>query len=248
MIRAACFSLLLAWLVGCASDRPADVTEDERVKTLVELGTGYLRSGDYARAKEHLNRAIRVDSKSAIAHNALALVFQLEQEYEVAEDHFRKALRSNPKSTRVRNNYGAFLFDRGRYRDAIEHLERAAEDRYYEGRPTVFENLGVSYLRIGDREKAEQAFDRAVALNPDQARALLELARIHFERQQYVPARQMFRRFQQVSNSNAKSLWLCVRLARVFENEDEEASCGLALRNMYPASKEYEQYEESLSR
>ncbi|MDZ7683887.1 MAG: helix-turn-helix domain-containing protein [Gammaproteobacteria bacterium] len=140
-------------------------------------------------------------------------------------------MRSNPNSTRARNNYGAFLFAQERYRDAIDHLEKASEDRYYEGRPTVFENLGVSYLRIGEREKAEQAFDRAVALNPDQPRALLELAKIRFERQEYVPARQMYRRYQQVSNQNAKSLWLCIRLARVFENENEEASCALALRN-----------------
>jgi len=251
MKRVWLLALVLGLLAGCESDPtrpPPNVTEDDRVKTLVDLGTGYMRNGDYARAKENLNRAINIDSNSALAHNMLAIVFQLEQEYELAEEHFRKALRSNPNSTRVRNNYGAFLFERERYREAIEQLNRAKEDRYYEKRPTVFENLGISYLRVGEKEKAEKAFDRAVALNPDQPRALLELANIRFEDQQYVPARQLYRRYQQVAGQNAKSLWLCIRLSRVFENDDEEASCALALRNMYPASREYEQYQESLSR
>ncbi len=246
--------LILAALLlgGCASSPSTpgsgpQTQEDARVKTLVDLGTGYLRQGEYARAKEHLNRALSIDSRSATAHNALALVFQLEQEYEIAETHFKAALRANSEaSTKVRNNYGAFLFELGRYDDAIRQLEIASEDRYYTSRPTVFENLGVSYLRIGDARQAEAAFERAVALNPDQPKALIELAAILFERQDYVRARQYYLRYQRVAQQTSKSLWLCVRLARVFEDANQEASCALALRNIFPASPEYAEYQESL--
>lgn len=245
--------ILAALLLGGCASSPStpgsgpQTREDARVKTLVDLGTGYLRQGEYARAKEHLNQALSIDSRSASAHNALALVFQLEQEHVAAESHFKAALRTDSdEATMVRNNYGAFLFELGRFDEAIYQLELASEDRYYTSRPTVFENLGVSYLSIGDDEQAEAAFERAVALNPDQPRALIELATILFERQDYVRARQYYLRYERVASQTSKSLWLCVRLARVFDDANQEASCALALRNIFPASPEYAEYQESL--
>lgn len=251
-LKAWMLALGLVVVTGCATGPgPAPSSteqreEDPRVKTLVELGTGYLRQGDYARAKEHLNRALQFDPRSTIAHNALGLVFQLEQEYEIAEDHFRSALRSNPDSTQARNNYGAFLFDMERYDDAIEQLKIASEDRYYLSRPTVFENLGIAYQRVGNMTAAKAAFDRAVALNPDQPKALLELAALRYRNQDYVEAQQLYSRFVRVSQQTPKSLLLCIRLSRVFDNADQEASCALALRNIFPASREYAEYQESI--
>lgn len=250
MIRCLAIAMLAALLASCgstSSPSSSSAATSERVETLVQLGTGYLRRGDYARAKEHLNRALSIDPRSASAHNAIGLVFQLEQEFEIAEDHFKKAIRAEPESTRVRNNYGAFLFDRGRYRDAIEQLEVASEDRYYEGRATVFENLAISYLRTGDVSGAERAFERAVALNPDQPRALIELAELRYNQGRYTEANQLYRRFQFVAPQTAKGLWLCVRLARVFDNANEEASCALALRNIFPSSQEFTEYQKAVS-
>ncbi len=249
LMKAVAFSLMVV-LAGCASTPQTGSNEqdeeDPRVKTLVELGTGYLRQGDYIRAKDSLSRALAFDSRSALAHNGMALVFQLQKEYEVAEDHFKAALRSNPDSTQVRNNYGAFLFELERFEDAIEQLAIASEDRFYLSRSTVFENLGLSYQRVGDMPAAEEAFDRAVALNPDQPRALLELASLFYSRQDYVQSRQMYLRFERVSQQSPRSLLLCIRLARVFEQKDEEASCALVLRNIYPASREYAEYQETI--
>ncbi|XOV90220.1 MAG: type IV pilus biogenesis/stability protein PilW [Pseudomonadota bacterium] len=234
-------------LQGCVTEStgPARAADPQKqIATLVELGTGYLRNGEYGRAKEHLLTALELDPRSPTAHNTLALVFQLEQEYDVAEEHFKIAIRNKPDFTRARNNYAAFLFDRGRFSDAIEQLQLAAEDRFYAGRPTVFENLGVAYLRTDDPVAAEQAFQRSIALNPEQARALVELANIRFEQRRYVESRELYYRYEAISSQTARGLWLCVRLARVFDDSNREASCALALRNIFPTSAEYKQFEE----
>ena len=239
--------LLVAMVSGCASDdssglvaAPAD--RAKQVDALVQLGVGYLKTGEYARAKDNLNKALRLDSHSAAAHNALALVFQLEQEYDQAAIQFKLALRYKPTFTRARNNYGAFLFSQGKYQDAIEQLKIATGDQYYDERPTVFENLGISYLKINDKQAAEDAFIHSVALNPKQPRALLELAELRFDQKQYVPSRDLFRRFEAVSRDDARSLWLCVRLSAVFGDSNKEASCAIALKNLYPVSEEYKEY------
>jgi type IV pilus assembly protein PilF len=242
-------ALLGIALSGCVTEttgtgpKPAD--RDKQLQTLVELGIGYIRNGEYARAKENLNKALEMDPKSAIAHNTLALVFQLEREWDEAERHFKLALRYDPSFTRARNNYGAFLFARGRYSKAIEQLKMAAEDQFYTGRSTVFENLGVSYLRTGDVQSAEDAFQHSVALNPEQPRALLELADIRYDQNRFPESRDFYRRYQTVAQHNARSLWLCIRLARIFTEPDEEASCTLALKNIYPASEEYKKFQAS---
>lgn len=242
------FAMLLA--SGCVTEtkgptQPAN--KEKQLQTLVELGVGYLRNGEYGRAKENLNKALEIDPKSPVAHNTLALVFQAEKEYEAAEQHFQRALRTDPDFTAGRNNYGAFLFERERYQDAIEQLKIASQDRFYQRRPWVFENLGVAYLQLNDMAAAEQAFERSVALNPDQSRALLELADIRYRQQRFVEARELYRRHARASQQSARSLWLCVRLARVFSNSNEEASCALALKNIFPASEEYRQYQEMIS-
>lgn len=244
-----CIVVLL--LSGCATNsdlvtQPAD--RQKQVQALVDLGVGYLKNGELTRAKENLNHALQLDSHSAKAHNALALIFQDEREFKHAEEQFKLALRYDPKFTRARNNYGAFLFAQNRIQEAIDQLKIASKDQFYDLRATVFENLGICYLHVDDRKDAEDAFEKSVALNPKQPSALLELAQLRFDQKQYVLSRELFERFEHVSRDNARSLWLCVRLSRVFSNSDKEASCAMALKNIYPTSPEYKLYEKMASK
>jgi type IV pilus assembly protein PilF len=243
------FALVFAsvLLAGCVTEtrgpspmKPAP--PEVQLQTLVDLGIGYIRNRDYARAKENLSRALEIDANAPQVHNAFGLVYQLEGENELADEHFRKAT-TNSSYTRAFNNYGAFLFAQGRYREAIEKLEVAAQDRFYANRPSVFDNLGVAYLRLGEPAKAEAAFLRATQLNPNQGRALLEMASIRYEQQNYLESRQYYRRHVANNSQSARSLWLCIRLSRIFNDTDGEASCALMLRNVFPASAEYKLFE-----
>ena len=236
-------------LAGCVTEtkgpqqmQPA--SPEKQLQTLVDLGVGYIRNGEYARAKDNLNRALAIDPNSPRVHNAFGLVFQLEGETDLADRHFRKAI-SDKSYTRAFNNYGAFLYAEGRYREAIEQLKVAGEDQFYQNRPQVYENLGVSYMQLGDMENAEAAFLRATQLNTSQGRALLEMAEFRYRQQNYVEARDYYRRHVNSSSQSARSLWMCVRLARVFGSENDEASCSLTLKNIFPASDEAKLLEAS---
>ncbi len=237
--------VLLLSVSGCVTETNLprkDVNLTQVVEKQIDLGIGYLVRGDYQRAKESLNKALAVDPDSARAHTTFGLLFQREGEIALAEEHHRKAIRFDPVYSLARNNYGTFLFAQGRYTEAIEQLLVASEDRFYVQRSQAFENLGRSYLRVGDRDKAEGAFKRAVELNTNQARALLELAEIRFDQQAYVESSNLYRQYARVGQHDAQSLWLCIRLADRFSNADEKASCELGLRNLFPASEEYRLY------
>ena len=239
----------LVLLSGCVTEttgvKKKEVNREDVLEKLINLGVGYLRQRDYSRAKENLRKALEIDPKSSFAHTTFGVLFQLEGEHRLAEEHFKNAFKYDSDFAQARNNYGAFLFSRGRFAEAVTQLEAASNDRFYPKRPQVFENLGVSYLRLGDETLAENAFIRAVELNFSQARALLELADIRFGQQNFTESRRLYLRHEALSQQSARSVWLCVRLARIFDNQDQEASCSLVLKNIFPASEEYKQYQNS---
>lgn len=245
MMRVLLVALLLV-LGGCMVDgtKKKEVDESQVLDQTIGVAVGYVRQGDYARAKDHLNRALQMDRNSARAHTTLGIVFQLEEENDLAEKHFKEAIRLSPESAPARNNYGAFLFASERYAEAVEQLAVAATDRFYPNRPQVFENLGICYNRMGEFVKAEESFVRAVELNPSQPRALLELAEIRYGQGAYADSEFYFERYETLARQSARGAWLCVRLSHALGDKNREASCTLTLRNLYPSSDEYRQYRE----
>ena len=247
-IQSLALIVAVLFLSGCVTEggQPKrKINTQAQVEALLGLGVGYIRNQEYARAKENLTKALEIDPNSAPGHNLFGLLFQLEGEPDLAEDYFRRAIRLDPKFSMARNNYGAFLFELGRYQDAIEQLEICAEDRLYGARSMVFENLGVSYQQLSRFEAAEVAFTKSLQLNPSQGRALLELAEIRFEQTRYKESDQLLQRYDMLAQPSARSLWLGIRLARLFNKTDDEASQALALKNIFPTSKEYQLYQDS---
>jgi type IV pilus assembly protein PilF len=253
MVRIAAATLLLVSMLllgGCVTEtngkKTQEVDQSEVLRKLTELGIGYLRQGDYTRAKDNLRKAAEVDPKSPLVHTTFGLVFQLEGEKELSEDHHRLAIKYGPEFSQARNNYGAFLFVEGRYQEAIVQLQVAAQDRFYPRRAQVFENLGVCYLRTGESVKAEDSFVRAIELNFSQGRALLELSSIRYDQQNFVESKRLYDRHASIVQQSSRSLGMCIKLARVYDDDDALASCALVLKNIFPASSEFEEYQRTI--
>lgn len=233
-------------LSGCVSTgkvNPMDTRKgrDEARQAYVQLGIGYLQEGNSERAKVPLKKAIELDANDADANAALALVFQAEGENQLAEQYFKKALASR-NDARILNNFGSFLYEQKRYEDAYAMFEKAAADNLYPERSRVFENLGMTAAALGQRDLARDNLEKALRLNRSQPRALLEMAEISFEDRHYVPAKDYYDRFTQLSEQNARSLLLGTRLAKVYEDKNKAASFGLQLKRLYPGTPEYQQY------
>ena len=246
-LRLALLLLFTGLVAGCVSsghDSPlrTDKGRDEARVAYVQLGLGYLRQGMSEQAKVLLKKALELDADDADANAALALVFQAQAEPELADRYFHKALASRPADPRLLNNYGSFLFEQQRYDLASRYFQQAATDTLYPQRSRVFENLGVTSMRLGQRDSARQQLEKALHLNSHQPRALLEMAELSYEDRHYVPARDYYERFSLLSGQNARSLLLGVRLATVHEEHDTAARFGQQLERLYPGTPEYQQY------
>ncbi|MDH1265093.1 type IV pilus biogenesis/stability protein PilW [Pseudomonas sp. GD03944] len=246
-LRPALFLLIASLLTGCVSTGDVDPMRTEKGRNdardaYIQLGIGYLQQGASERAKVPLRKALELDSSSADAHVALAMVFQMEMESELADQHFRRALSQRPDDARLLNNYGGFLYEQKRYQEAEERYRQAAKDNLYPERSRVFENLGMTLVMLNKREEAKTYFERSLRLNSRQPRALLEMAVMSYEDKQYVPARNYYDSYSQISAQNARSLLLGTRLATIFDDRDRAASLGLQLKRLYPGTPEYQQY------
>ncbi|MCP2051175.1 UNVERIFIED_ORG: type IV pilus assembly protein PilF [Pseudomonas fluorescens] len=246
-LRLALLLLFTGLMAGCVSsghDSPMQTGKgrDEARIAYVQLGLGYLRQGMSEQAKVPLKKALELDGDDAEANAALALVFQAQAEPELAEAYFHKALAARPADPGLLNNYGSFLFAQQRYEQASRYFQQASADSLYPERSRVFENLGVTSIRLGQRDSARQQLEKALHLNSRQPRALLEMAELSYEDRHYVPARDFYERFSLLSGQNARSLLLGVRLATVHEERDTAAQFGQQLERLYPGTPEYQQY------
>ena len=241
------FVVIAIGLGGCVTEtsgglpQPAD--DDVRTQAQLDLARGYIESGNLEDARRPLNKALEINPSSSEAHTLLGVVYESEREFELAEQHYRQALRANPDDPQALNNYGSFLYARGRYRESVDTLRRLVRNPDYRARSQAYENLGLAELRIGDVNAAEESFGRAVQLNSSQTRSSLELAQIAFDSGDYDAAVAYYDGFRSQAEQTPRTLCLGMKLAHATGNNDLVASYAMALKNLYPDSSEARECE-----
>jgi type IV pilus assembly protein PilF len=216
------------------------------VEYSVEAARSYIQEGNWEAAKRHLKNALDIDSHNADAAEALAIVFWRTGEYEQAEKHFRAAVSDahDDQMSRIRNNYAAFLYDRGRYADAESQLEKVAEDLLYDQRADAFLNLGKVRIKLKKYAQAKEVLERAMLMDRGNPMVMFQLAEVYFELGENAKAQNFYDAYRkQIQAPSAASLWLGIRLADRAGDKDAAASYALALKNLFPQSEEYLAYK-----
>ena len=244
-------ALLLALVVaGCATQpaereiRPttsttgAETDQQLRARIHTELASGYYELGNMGVALEEVNEALRADPNYGPAHNVAGVVYANLKEDRLAQQSFERALRINPLDSDANNNYGQFLCGRQREEEAIKYFLAALRNPLYQNADRSYINAGLCARRRGDTATAEDYFQKALKLRPNQPQALYQLADIHYQRGNFDETKGYLNRLTQVTTANAEILWLGVRAARKLGDRNSEASYALQLRKNFPNSKE----------
>jgi type IV pilus assembly protein PilF len=210
----------------------------ERAQARIDLARGYLEEGEFDRARPALNTALEIYPRSVEAHVLLALLNESEGENALARQQYRQALKIEPRNSQALNNYGSFLYSRGDYEEAVKVLRLLVKDENYRARSQAYENLGLAELKIGEVERAREAFARALRLNFTQPRASLELADLAYAEGDYRIAQEYYDGFRTQARQTPRTLCLGMKLAGVSGDADRQASYALALSNLFPKSSE----------
>jgi type IV pilus assembly protein PilF len=241
MIRILLVLALAACTAGCVTEstnsrQPA--TPKVQLQAHLDLARGYMEQRDWNRAKDPLERALTIDPRSAEALTLLGVLYQAQNEPDLAEEYYRQALRSKPDYAMALNNYGSYLYARGRFEEALDPLRTLVKNPDYRDRPQAYENLGFAELRVGNHERAIKAFERALSFNVIMPRSGMELAQLMYLEGDYSASRKYFDMYRERSPRNVANLCLGLRLGRVAGDENQRASYELALRNLFPDSAE----------
>lgn len=87
-----------------------------------------------------------------------------------AERHFTACLAENPDHADSHALLGMALYHKARHRESVGSLEKAlALKTRYAARSLYY--LGMAYAALGEKEKAENAFSRVIALYPSSSEA-----------------------------------------------------------------------------
>ncbi len=235
----ACLTLILG---GCVTSRtgglPDPAAPADRVTAQLDLARGYLEQGNTERARTSLNKALQIDPRSVEAHVLLGVLNAAESEWGLAERDFKTALSISPKDPMALNNYGSFLYSRGRYEEAVHYLRILVQDPDYRARSQAYENLGLAELKINEVEAARDSFSRSLQLSFAQPIASLELAQISYDEGDIALASTHYDAFRTLAPQSSRSLCLGMKISQRKGDFDAMASYALALNNLFPNSPE----------
>jgi type IV pilus assembly protein PilF len=211
-----------------------------RARVHTELASVYYERGNYAVALDELRTAIAADSGYAQAYSMYGLVYTELKEKELAQSSFERALRLSPTDGDINHNYGWFLCQNGQPADSIKYFLQAVRNPLYQTPWRSYSAAGVCSQRSKNTQDAEEFFQRALKMDPDEPTALLHLAQIRYGQGGMEEARRLLMRYNKLVTPSAESLWLALRVERKLGERAVEQSYANQLRRRFPGSPEYQ--------
>jgi Tfp pilus assembly protein PilF len=173
----AAFCALL--MVSCGG-----LSAEQRVKAAEvhqELGDNLLRQGDSRQAlKEYLDSLGYEELPEAHMGAGIIYAWSLGRPDD-GEREFKKALEIRPDYSEALTNLGALYISRGRYKEAVPPLEKAARDPLYKGRVLAQSNLGWALYKSGSTERGLSEIKGALAVAPKFCLGWRQLGTIYSE-------------------------------------------------------------------
>jgi Flp pilus assembly protein TadD/peroxiredoxin/broad specificity phosphatase PhoE len=150
--------------------------------TLYRLGTLLAKSGETARARAALERALALQPDLAEASNDLGALLAQDGDLGGAIGRFRAALAATPDYPDALNNLGYALLLTGHDAEARALYEKALA--LQPDFPEALNNLGLLLGRAGDMDRAERYFREALSRRADYGEAANNLALVLVSRGQ----------------------------------------------------------------
>jgi type IV pilus assembly protein PilF len=232
---------LTLMLAACASTQSQPDRERSLLaaETNTKLGIRYLQNGDLEKARSRLEKAIEQAPDYAVAHDAIAVLYDQVGETSKAEKHYRESVRLDPKNGNALNNYGQFLCKAKRFSEAEDTFRRAIENPFYRSPWVPQTNAGICMMQVPDYASAEAYLRQALTAQPLYAPALLNMGELSFTTGKYLNARAYLQRYQQVTQHTPETLWLGVRTEYALKDHAAWGKYALQLKNDFPDSAQY---------
>ena len=206
-----------------------------------QLGAGYLSQGNFLLAKQKLDKALEQNPDLPEAHSTYGVLEGQLGKAASAEKHFRTALKLEPHNSEFLNNYGTFLCNQNRVKEAEEKFMAALNDPLYTTPEYAYTNAGACAMRVSDYDTAEAYIRKAMQVNPNFPNALFEMSRLNMLQKKYTLAKSYLDRYHEVIGLNGhtpETLWYAIELSKILKDNNAVASYSLLLKSRFPDSSQ----------
>src|SRR5438552_1972792 len=195
-----------------------------RARMHTDLAAGYYERGQMDVAIDELNLAVSLDPGYAPAYNVYGLVYAVLGEDRKAEQNFERALQLTPNDSDTHHNWGWYLCQHKREREALAQFDIAVRNPLYRTPEIALVNAGRCAMTIGDVRSAEAYFRRALGAQPGNALANYGLALVAYKEARYDEARGWIRGAIQTNAPAPEALYLGLCVERKLGDRQGELS------------------------
>lgn len=185
-------ALLLASCSGMSAEQRAAAAEIHQ-----QLGDNLIHQGDAQGALKEYLASLDYD-ETPEAHLGLGVIYTWSLgRTQDGEKEFKRALEMRPDYSEALTNLGALYIQRGRFKDALEPLDKAAHDPLYKGRVLAQSDLGWALYKSGQVERGVSEIKGALAVAPKYCLGWRQLGTIYSEEGKVDEAGKAFSRYAQ---------------------------------------------------
>ena len=145
------------WDAGLQALRPVLAADPADVKALNLAGLAFIGKGDIRQADEYFKKALSVDPNFIPALKNLAINEFNANEVKNAEQHLLLAIKTSPNDPVINLYLGELSYQQQKFAVAAATLPKAGGFLIRD--PNIAAHLAVSYLSIGERQKAVDLLD-----------------------------------------------------------------------------------------
>jgi Tfp pilus assembly protein PilF len=177
------------------------------------------------------SHTLAVTDHNFIAQDNLGGAFLLQGRSDEAYPHFQAAAEINPRDPMSHSNLGAYLQEHQRFREAVEQYNTAISLTSDRGLLAAsYANRGSAYRELGDDTKAQESYDQALRLNPNQFNAYLGLGRLLERQGKLEEAISNYSRSVELRPTDQGYLWLGRALEKANRSREALAAYQEALK------------------
>lgn len=149
-----------------AINRAIDLQPEEKAEILSEmhmtLGDIYNTTKQYALSDSSYNVALRLNPRNETVLNNYAYYLSVRNtRLDDAAKMSLESLKIRPGESTFMDTYGWILYQQGKYKDALQYIQKAVDASPAEADPTLYEHLGAVQYKLGNKDAAVAAWRKA---------------------------------------------------------------------------------------
>lgn len=205
------------------------------VRTLGDMGAGEAQQENIDKAVAEFQAILKIDPTDTYSALWLARLYRFENRHTEAEQVLRGLIQREPDNGPALEQLSQLLIDEGRSQEAIDLLTRSAGDS---ASPDIYDLLGDAYTQAKDYPKAEDAYRKAIELDPDDPGHRHGLAQALLSENKYAEALEQFKKLTELEPGTAENYLRMAQLDRRLGQYDDAESNLQHAKQLAPGSIE----------